>query len=286
MRLVLSVLAILCFSSCARASIVISFEELTLFTGNNPAGGGQFYNGNNGSGITNNDGWTSGGVYFGNSYTGDFLPDFDFWSGWAYSNVSNSTSPGFTNQYAAFPGGGSTDTGEVAVGGNYAVAFGAGAYFNLPNNTSLASVRLTNVTYPALAMQNGDSFSKKFGGATGNDPDFFRVALDGFDGLNGSGALIGSVVVDLADFTSADNSQDFILDNWLDVDLASISSARSVTLSFSSSDVGEFGINTPAYIAMDNLELTVVPEPTAFAMLACYGTWIVLRRVRHRRRYV
>ncbi len=40
-----------------------------------------------------------------------FLPNmydstFDFWTGWALSNVANSTTPGFLNQYAAFPGRG------------------------------------------------------------------------------------------------------------------------------------------------------------------------------------
>lgn len=261
MRLFIFVFIALSMSTPAQAAIVIGFEELSVFTGDNPAGGGQFYNGNDGSGVTNSNGWTSGGVFFGNSYNGDFLPSFDFWSGWGYSNVANKTTADFTNQYAAFPGGGANAAGGAVVGGQYAVAANSGAFFNLPSHTSLASVQLTNTTYTGLSMRDGDQFAKKFGGPSGNDPDFFRVALNGFDGLSGTGTLVGSIVVDLADYTFADNTQDYILDEWLTVDLSSLAGARSVVLSFSSSDVGSFGINTPLYLAMDNLTLSVVPEP-------------------------
>lgn len=271
----------------AEAAIVVNFEEVTLFTGNNPAGGGRFYNGNDGSGTTNQNGWISGGVFFGNSYNGDFLPAFDFWSGWAYSDVTNNASPGFLNQYAAFPGGGSNGVGGVDFGGTYAIASGSGAYFNLPENSLLRQVDLANTTYAALSMTNGDAFAKPFGGVSGNDPDLFSVTLRGYDGLNGSGTSIGAVTVHLADFTFEDNSLDFILSDWQTVDLTSIATARSVRLEFFSTDTGAFGINTPLYLALDNLtyenlSLAAVPEPSGFALMAIgavgAGWWCRLRR--------
>lgn len=252
----------------SRADIVIGFEELSLAPNS-------FYNGNSGIG-TNTNGWSSGGVFFGNSYNSSFG---GFWNGFSYSNVINTTTPGFMNQYASFaPAGPGAGAGGSQ---NYAVAYsGSHAFFNLPSNTLLSSVSLANTTYAALSMQTGDSFAKKFGGATGNDPDFFRVSLNGFDGLNGTGNAIGSVTVNLADFTFANNSQDFILSNWLTVDLTSIASSRSVALSFASSDVGAFGINTPTYVALDNLTITAVPEPSSLAMLGIAGTGVALWRRR------
>lgn len=282
MRLLVSTLIAICLScGNAHAAIVIDFEDLTLFTGDNLAGGGQFHNGNDGSGTTNSNGWSSGGVFFSNSYNGDFLPSFDFWSGWGYSNVVNSTSAGFTNQYAAFPGGGANAAGGVSAGGQYALAF-SGGYFNLPSNTLLNSVQLTNTTWAGLSMRDGDTFAKKFGGPTGNDPDFFRVALTGFDGLGGTGTMVGSITVDLADYTFDDNAQDYILQDWLTVDLTAIAGARSVALSFSSSDVGGFGINTPVYLALDNLTLSVVPEPTNLLLLIAGCSLLPCVRRRHR----
>lgn len=107
-----------------QAEVIVDFEELTLFTGTSGAtdgqAGGQFYNGNDGSDTSNSNGWSSNTANFSNNYFSDFG---GFWSGWAYSNVVNSVSPGFMNQYAAFPGGGSDGLGGVDVGGTYAVAY-------------------------------------------------------------------------------------------------------------------------------------------------------------------
>ena len=264
-------------SSYTCADVMVTFEELTNFTGANPAGGGSFYNGNNGTNTTNSNGWSSQGVFFNNTYNSNFG---GFWNGWSYSNVVNTTTVGFTNQYAAFPGGGSSGVGGIAAGQKYAMASGSGAYFNLPTNMRLLSVDLTNATYAALSMQNGDSFAKKFGGATGNDPDLFGVSLRGFDNVGGTGNAIGSVNVNLGDFRFANNSQDYILNSWINVDLASIADARSVSLSFFSTDTGAFGINTPTYLALDNLRITAVPEPSSLAMLVLIAATVVVASAR------
>ncbi len=261
----ISFLFLLLMSSKLGADVIVSFEELTAFTGASPAGGGSYYNGNNGSNTTNSNGWISQGVFFNNTYNSNFG---GFWNGWSYSNVVNTTTVGFTNQYAAFPGGGSNGAGGVAAGQKYAIASGSGGYFNLPTNTRLVSVDLSNATYAALSMQNGDSFAKKFGGASGNDPDLFGVTLRGFDNIGGTGNAIGSVNVNLGDFRFTNNAQDYILNNWLNVDLASIAGARSVSLSFFSTDTGAFGINTPTYLALDNLRISAVPEPSSIALAA------------------
>lgn len=257
-------------SSFCNAQTTITFEEL-------PLGGSGFYNGVTTTPATTQ--WISQGVSFSNNH---YPWGFD---GWAYSNHTDTTTKGVENQYSAFTGGGSTGGGGVAPGQTYAIAYGNEdvARFTLPSISLLNSVDITNTTYAALSMRDGDSFAKKFGGSTGADPDFFEVIFRGYEGVNGTGRLTGEVKVALADFRSANSSDDYILNRWLNVDLTMLSEVRSVSLEFTSSDVGRFGINTPLYVAMDNLTFTAVPEPTSLALCGAIAAagwgW---RRVRKR----
>ena len=266
-------------SELARGALV-DFEALSAFTATGATG--SYFNGNSGIG-TNSNGWTTGGVHFNNTYDASFG---GFWTGWSYSNVADAATAGFGNQYAAAPGGGSNGLGGAAPGQKYAVGFGDGAFLNVPAGSLLQSLEITNTTYTALSMLNGDQFSKKFGGASGNDPDFFRVTLTGYSAPRAQGSVIGSITVSLADYTSANNSADFVLRSWSTVNLAAIASASSIGLRFASSDVGTFGINTPTYVAIDNLSFSTVPEPTSLLLLATFtslGGYHLQRRHRNSR---
>jgi hypothetical protein len=54
-----------------------------------------------------------------------------------------------------------------------------------------------------------------------------------------------------------------------------------VAFAFTGTDFGTFGLNTPSYMAVDNINFTAVPEPSAFALLL--GA-VALGCVAHRRR--
>ncbi len=252
---------------------VVSFESL-------PVPGSGFFNGDTAGGSPYRNNFTITGTgAFGETlqtwemdsldFFNSFESTFGSWNGFSWSNISDNTTPGFTNQYAAYPGGGSDGAGGMNLNENYAVAFSDASYFNLPENTSLQSVDLTNTTYAALSMANGDSFGKTFGGESGNEEDFFKINLVGYDQVDRGGNQTGSVEFFLADFRFSDNSLDYILNQWATVDLTSLGSVRSVGVTFASSDVGAFGINTPTYFAMDNLTFTTtaVPEPSGLLFL-------------------
>jgi hypothetical protein len=101
-------------------------------------------------------------------------------------------------------------------------------------------------------MLNGDSFAKKFGGETGDDPDFFSITIKA--ALNGE-MMEDSIEFFLADYRFDDNSMDYILNEWTEIDLTSLGFADQLIFSLNSSDIGAFGINTPAYFCMDNITL-------------------------------
>jgi len=255
--------------SSARAQVA-DFEDLTLSCAET------FNNGSDNAG-----GFTSGGAFFNNTFT-DF-GTFTAWEGWSYSNVTDTTTPGFGNQYSAYhlPGGGGDQSSQ------YGVAFTADpgiATIALPAGTIPVSARVTNTTFAALSMLNGDSFAKKFGGTTGNDPDFFKLTISGLDAL---ASPIGSVDFFLADFRFADNSQDFLIDAWTTLDLTSLAGASTLSFGLTSSDTGPFGINTPAFVALDNLVTAAIPEPgslvlATFAGLLLAGIGLARRSRRHR----
>ena len=74
-----------------------------------------------------------------------------------------------------------------------------GAVVNLPSLSRLANIQVTNSTYAAISMRDGDSFAKKFGGGSGDDPDFFAVTFTGFEGFGATGNVTGNVKFYLAD---------------------------------------------------------------------------------------
>ena len=125
---------------------------------------------------------------------------------------------------------------------------------NFPNDIQLPGFYISNNTYAALSMRNGDAFAKKFGGSSGNDPDYFRVRFQGFDA---SSNLTGEVVFYLADYRSSNNAQDYILKDWEMVDLSPLGSIRKFAIVFESSDTGQFGINTPKYFCLDDFQLSL-----------------------------
>jgi hypothetical protein len=261
---------ILAWLPCPARADVIDFEDL-------PLAPNSFYNGSDGAG-----GFVSRGASFNNLFT-DF-GGFTAWSGWSYSNVTDVTTPGFTNQYSAYnlPGGGGDRSATYGVG----FAFNPGdAVIQMPAGATPLSARVTNTTYAALTMRDGDpfGFAKQFGGPTGTDPDYLLLTIRGLDAAN---RPTGSVDFYLADYRFTDSAQDYIVSTWTTVDLTPLGAASKLSFGLTSSDVGPFGINTPTYFALDNLLLEspqAVPGPGGLG-LALVGAASALAWRRRARR--
>lgn len=210
---------------------VISFEDVNL-----PAE--SYWNGTD----TGFETYTTGPVTF---YNGYYEP-WDWWVSWlSVSNVTDQTAEGFMSQYHAISGQG------VSGSPNYGVAYSLDR-LTIEEPTVVSGVYITNNNYAYYAMAHGDDFSTKFGGADGNEPDWFVLSITGLDA---NGVETGRVDFDLADFTSEDNSVDYIVSDWTFVDLRSLGEVQTLSFSLTSSDTGEYGMNTPAYFALDNLVL-------------------------------
>jgi hypothetical protein len=251
---------------------IVGFEDNSLYSqGSN----GLYYNGDLGNNTSNSQGWKSNGVGFSNSYTFDNQYNYGYWSGFAYSRVNAGNDSGFQNQYAAKPGTGSGGSAHYAIAYN---AFVGDSIITFGAQVQVASIDISNTAYAYFSMKEGDQFSKKFGGASGNDADFFKLRILGFRGATETAA----VDFFLADYRFENNTQDYVVDQWTRVDLTSLGAIDSLKFALSSTDNGQFGMNTPAYFAMDRIEFSAVPEPGSVALLsmAALGWWVRKRTLR------
>ena len=194
-----------------------------------------FYNGSDGAGS-----FTSGDFTFQNSYNADW----GSWSGFAASTITDNETKGWENQYSAIPGEGALETDA------YAVAYVSGySEVEFPE-TVVSGMYITNSTYTYHAMKEGDVFSKKFGGADGSESDWLKVTVAG---ISSSGDTTGLIDYYLADFRFEDEEKDYIVDSWEWLNLSELGEVSKLRFSMSSSDVGDWGMNTPSYFCIDQL---------------------------------
>ena len=194
---------------------------------------------------------------------------WNYWNGgFAYSNQTDSTTSGSANIYSARAGSGKNSENYIVAKNNSIINLTGDAI-----NKTVSGTYITNTTYAANSMRDGDAFGKQFGGATGNDEDWFLLTIKGYTGGN---ETTDSVNFYLADYRFADNAQDYIVKDWQWVDLSSLGAIDSVSFTLTSSDTAPWGMNTPAFFAIDNfndqtvsiesinneLSFSIYPNPT------------------------
>ncbi len=210
----------------SQAQTVATFENLALVPDT-------FWNGSDLSG-----GFNSGNARFANSYD----TTYQAWSGFSYSNMSDSTTPGYGNQYSAITAAGYGGSGNYAVADEYG---NAKIYLTGTATGGMAAgFYVTNATLDYLSMLNGDAFAKKFG-----PNDWLKLTAKAW--YNG---VLKNDSVDfyLADFRFADTTQNYILKTWQWVNLSTLGNADSIIFHLSSTDNSQYGMNTPAYFCIDN----------------------------------
>jgi len=179
---------------------------------------------------------------------------YDYWDGWAISATTDNTTPGFMNQYSSAAGEGANGSTTYAL--TYAFTEQRIELTGDAAGAPVNSIYVNNNTYAYLNMLNGGFPGKRFGGETGDDPDFFLLTIQG----ELAGERTEEVIeFYLADYRFADNSQDYIVTDWNLIDLTILGNIDHLILSLSSSDNGDFGMNTPAYVCVDDITTSNMP---------------------------
>ena len=130
----------------------------------------------------------------------------------------------------------------------------------LGSATQVNGFYVTNNNYAYDAMLNGYDVAKQF-----TQDDWLKLTVTGKNALNNETGTV--------DFYLASGGD--IVDTWEFVNLTSLGAVNSLEFSLSSSDVGSFGMNTPAYFAID--DLTFVPEPMTLVLVGL-GSLMLRRR--------
>ncbi len=183
------------------------------------------------------------------TFENNYNTSYGSWEGFVYSAKNDVVQSDYTNQYSVFDA--RNGKNKFAL---YYPPYGRDAFAKFLNDSVYAvkSLSVCNSTYTALTMKLGDpSFAKKFGGESGNDLDWFKMTIVGY---NLAGDSVHSIDFYLADFRFSDNSKDYIINNWTNIDLTPLGKINKMTFRFSSSDNGDWGMNTPAYVCLDNLK--------------------------------
>jgi hypothetical protein len=228
---------ILSFAALTAQSQIIKLDNIQL--------GASGYD--NGSNQPNGKIFTDQICNFPNSYSTSFG---GYWeSGWAISSLQDTLTQASSFTQLLYL----KDTGALSYK-NFAVGQqNAHIVINVTSPKLLDNLYINNTTFAYNSMKIGDAFAKKFGGVSGNDPDFFKLTIKGF--LNGV-QKNDTVAFYLADFRDANNSNDYIIKNWTLVNTSILGVVDSLTFELSSSDLGAFGINTPLYFCVDNLNFS------------------------------
>ena len=171
---------------------------------------------------------------------GDTYAGFSYWNGWGVSNQTSTEYTSLDDQFlSAFGGGYRSD--------NFGVLFGEGykaTVLNNPEGEVISGMYLTNSAYDFSSISNGDGYAKKF-----EQGDWFKVTVN----ATLADGTVGTKDFYLADYRSDNPNDWYVLNSWEWMDLSDLGAIKDFRFSFSSTDNGTWGINTPTYVCVDNI---------------------------------
>ena len=195
-------------------------------------------------------------------------------SAWAVSNMTDNTSVGFMHSFSAIPGHGVSGSSNYAINNNFDEGEGTVVF---PVPTTVTGTFLTNTTWTHSSILDGNDGNTPPRVRPFEDGDWFRVDIIG---KTAAGDETGRIPFYLADYR---NGKSAVVADWTWVDLTTLGNeVKSLEFALSSTDNDMmFGMNTPAYFAMDSLTISGVPEPTSIAIFASFVAMLSIGVRRH-----
>lgn len=124
-------------------------------------------------------------------------------------------------------------------------------------------------SYAYYSLEYGDSFARAF-----TDGDEFTLTIHGVS----SDETEKTIDVSLASYRNGDLT---INRGWKYVDLTGLGTVNEIYFTMSSTDTGDYGMNTPAYFCIDKLMVSPDPETSAIAATSADKTVIHYDKTTH-----
>ena len=183
--------------------------------------------------------------------SGDFLfemntySDWQTWWGYGVSNHTSKEFNSFDDQFNSCVGAGNNASANYGVA--YVSDYMGPTYITLTTDDEavVPGVYVTNAAYTFSSMINGDAYAKQFG-----QGDWYKLTITAY---NDADELVGTKDYYLADLRSENEADWYIVNDWQYVDLSELGAIRTLKVGLSSSDTGDWGMNTPAYVCFDDL---------------------------------
>lgn len=179
--------------------------------------------------------WANNGKFrFAHSAT----PIYSSWSGFTISKHASDT----LSQFTCAAKGGTAGVGTPFIVGYYSEYGGTlSTKMSFDGEYQPQEIQICQNGYTLSSMKNGDSFAKKF-----TENDTLSLIIAGYDATDKE---TGSVTYYLA----VDGKMN---EAWDKVDLSTIGACVGLTFRMTSTDNGQWGMNTPAYFALDGLKIS------------------------------
>ncbi|MDR1153858.1 MAG: DUF4988 and DUF4465 domain-containing protein [Bacteroidales bacterium] len=242
---------------------VIDFEDPRVldYLAGPTAGGENLYSYYTGDKYSNYDDAGSG-LFMGLNYDPYYYDDYTFSGGGiAISQWNDMITPSYPNQCSVYYSDPVTGDGGYKGSKTFAVSYGYNEPRAMGDGRGIISFQnetqetdnecvfdhfyVTNNTYAALAMKNGEHPASAF-----TEGNWFKLVAEGFDK---SGVSTGTVEFYLADFRTPTSPG--IITEWTPVDLSPLGKVAEIKFDLQSNDIGTYGMNTPGYFCFDNLAI-------------------------------
>lgn len=175
-----------------------------------------------------------------------YFASWGFGGGFTYTNTTDTETPGFNNLSAITARGKFGTTYLTSCSNSFNTAKITLAD---PAKYAFKGAWVTNTTYDYLAIKDGND-----GSGTVQGPfeagDWFKLTAVGH---RADESEVGRVDYYLADFR---DGKQIIVNTWEWFDWSALKDAAYITFELSSSDNGDYGMNTPAYFSLDGVTLT------------------------------